>query len=261
MIESNNIVSTTHNVLGKYFRNGTLKEEVTIESASEKLKHEDKPSTKPRTKPSGPLAHNSQHTAGTESPTRDLDGQLRLHLINILSRTINHLFECGDNSLVASNNPLKYLPRLDDFIGRLYRRGNLTLVNLLTALLYLIRLKELRPTCKGSYGSGHRLFLASLILANKYLQDGAYHNKTWYKVIEGVYSLHEINQMERELLGLLNYELCVTKADWLEFTEIMDGKVTRSWARRGIELDPGFLTEKVTYRIDDPMGNLLETKE
>ncbi|ORX91809.1 hypothetical protein K493DRAFT_190934, partial [Basidiobolus meristosporus CBS 931.73] len=87
----------------------------------------------------------------------------------------------------------------------------------LTALLYLIRLKELRPTCKGGYGSGHRLFLASLVLANKYLQDGAYHNKTWYKVIEGVYSLNEINQMERELLGLLGYKLCVTKADWLEF--------------------------------------------
>ncbi|ORX96785.1 hypothetical protein K493DRAFT_184824, partial [Basidiobolus meristosporus CBS 931.73] len=130
-------------------------------------------------------------------------------LVNIMSRTINHLFECGDNSTIAAQDPGKNLPRLDDFISRLHRRGNLTLVNLLTALLFLIRLKELRPSCKGSYGSGHRLFLASLVLANKYLQDGAYHNKTWYKVVEGLYSLHEINQMERELLGLLNYELCV----------------------------------------------------
>ncbi|ORX94578.1 hypothetical protein K493DRAFT_184315, partial [Basidiobolus meristosporus CBS 931.73] len=121
------------------------------------------------------------------------------------AKFVNCLFQCGRPK---SKEPDE-LPRLTDFIYRLLRRTNLSNNNLLTALIYLIRLKQRHPGCKGAYGSGHRLFLAALICANKYLHDDAYHNKSWVIVTNGLFNLDEINQMESELLFYLNFKLVV----------------------------------------------------
>ncbi|ORY01566.1 hypothetical protein K493DRAFT_169853, partial [Basidiobolus meristosporus CBS 931.73] len=126
---------------------------------------------------------------------------------SIVANTIEHIFECGSEGSESA------LPPLDEFIHRIHRKGNLSITNLLTALLFLVRLKEYHPSCKGTYGSGHRLFFSAVIIANKYLYDGAYHNTSWVRLAEGRYSLIEINQMECELLGLLRYQLHVKKED------------------------------------------------
>ncbi|ORY03787.1 hypothetical protein K493DRAFT_165006, partial [Basidiobolus meristosporus CBS 931.73] len=122
--------------------------------------------------------------------------------------------------------------KLTDFIHRLLRRTKLSNNNLLTALIYLIRLKQRHPGCKGAYGSGHRLFLAAIICANKYLHDDAYHNKSWAIAANGLFTLSEINQMESELLYYLNFKLVVTKEQWLDFLTLMEPKLLKSWARQ-----------------------------
>ncbi|KAK9721146.1 hypothetical protein K7432_003674 [Basidiobolus ranarum] len=186
----------------------------------------------------------------------NLESQIKAHIISITSNTVNHLFECAEPN---SANPFvpDELPKLDAFIARVFRRSNLPLNNLLTSLLYLVRLKEYHPSCKGTLGSGHRLFLAALMMANKYLHDGAYHNKTWFKIVDGFYELQDLNQMESEFLSLLKFELVVKKEEWVEFIDIMDGKLTRSWARKGIQGPSGYLFRQMTSQKTAHMNQLI----
>ncbi|KAK9723278.1 hypothetical protein K7432_002075 [Basidiobolus ranarum] len=187
----------------------------------------------------------------TKPSITTIEGNLKVHIMSIVANTINHIFECESPESDGRNTNL---PTLDDFIHRIYRKANLSITNLLTALLFLIRLKEYHPSCKGAYGSGHRLFLSAIIIANKYLYDGAYHNVSWVRLVEGRYSLGEINQMECELLGLLKYQLVVKKDDWIEYSRIIDTKLEKSWLRRGFGGPEKYLLEKLIKNIDWPLS-------
>jgi hypothetical protein len=67
--------------------------------------------------------------------------------------------------------------------------------------------------------TAHRIFLASLILAAKNLNDSSPKNKHWarYTTVRGFdsfgFSLTEVNLMEKQLLGLLDWDLRVTEDD------------------------------------------------
>jgi hypothetical protein len=71
----------------------------------------------------------------------------------------------------------------------------------------LQRLKARFPTARGS--SGHRLFISAFMIASKVICDDTYSNKSWSIVAQGMFSLREINQMEREMCSYLDWELTV----------------------------------------------------
>lgn len=71
------------------------------------------------------------------------------------------------------------------------------------ALLLLTRLKARYPSARGTSTSPHRLFLSSLMLSSKISMDDTYSNKSWQVVGQGLFSLREVNQMERELFAFL----------------------------------------------------------
>jgi G1/S-specific cyclin PLC1 len=58
----------------------------------------------------------------------------------------------------------------------------------------------------------HRVFLATLIVAAKYLNDSSPKNVHWQKCAD-IFHLHEINLMERELLAMLDYDLRFDEAE------------------------------------------------
>ncbi|KAG2119475.1 uncharacterized protein F5147DRAFT_532378, partial [Suillus discolor] len=49
----------------------------------------------------------------------------------------------------------------------------------------------------------HCLFVSAFMLASKVICDDTYSNKTWSIVVQGMFQLHKINQMECEICQYL----------------------------------------------------------
>lgn len=99
------------------------------------------------------------------------------------------------------------LPALDRFIAYAMHRTKVPDIVIYASLLLLQRLKARFPGAKSS--SGHRPFTTALVLASKVLCDDTYSNKSWCVSAQGLFSLSEINSMEREMCTLLDWELNV----------------------------------------------------
>ncbi|KAI4594124.1 hypothetical protein KJ359_008666 [Pestalotiopsis sp. 9143b] len=113
------------------------------------------------------------------------------------------------------------MPTLEEFITQLVVSSNVQVPTLMSTLVYLTRLKShLQPMAKGLRCTSHRIFLAALILAAKYLNDSSPKNKHWanYSHVNADgcsfgFTRNEVNLMEKQLLFLLNWELRITEED------------------------------------------------
>ncbi|WEW58327.1 PHO85 cyclin-1 [Emydomyces testavorans] len=118
------------------------------------------------------------------------------------------------------------LPSVAAFIRSIVKRSHVEVPTLMTSLVFLARLRaKLPPMSKGMRCTPHRIFLASLILAAKNLNDSSPKNKHWSRYtfvddFEGFgFSLLEVNLMERQLLALLDWDTRVKEDDLFEHFE------------------------------------------
>ncbi|KAL0960448.1 hypothetical protein HGRIS_005491 [Hohenbuehelia grisea] len=116
------------------------------------------------------------------------------------ARFITQLFACAEPPPAT---PTK--EKLPYFIAYALHRTKLPQGVTLAALTLLQRLKARFPSARGS--SGQRLFISALMIASKAICDDTYSNKSWSIVAQGMFSLREINQMEREMCVYLGWEL------------------------------------------------------
>ncbi|EGF84129.1 hypothetical protein BATDEDRAFT_85420 [Batrachochytrium dendrobatidis JAM81] len=135
----------------------------------------------------------------------------RAKLIQYASTFIDKLFGCGMTLPQNSN------VELDQFIKVIISRTRLSSSTLVTAFLYLERLKTCHPKCKGSPGSAHRLILSAIMLAAKFLYDDTFDNTAWATVSSGIFSLEQVNHMEMEMLYFLDYNMYVSLEMWNAF--------------------------------------------
>lgn len=108
------------------------------------------------------------------------------------------------------------LPTLEQFIKNLVRSSNVQVPTLMSTLVYLQRIKaELQPDAKGLRCTAHRIFLACLILAAKFLNDSSPKNKHWaaytrMRVNENLptfgFSNTEVNLMEKQAIKIIGWD-------------------------------------------------------
>jgi len=108
---------------------------------------------------------------------------------------------------------LTSLPPLEMFIKQTVIDSNTPLPNLFIALVYLDRFgAKLAAKVNGAYDSRHRIFLACLVVACKFLNDVAYKNGYW-SALWREFTVDDVNLMERELLVILNFDLTILPKD------------------------------------------------
>lgn len=105
------------------------------------------------------------------------------------------------------------LPALASFVRHLAKRAKLNAATFLTAVVYLHRLSSKLPTtARGMSCTRHRIFLAAVLLATKYMNDIPLKNSTW-ALYSFLFNTVEVNLMERQLLFLLDYNLAVNECE------------------------------------------------
>ncbi|KAI8891210.1 hypothetical protein K501DRAFT_327845 [Backusella circina FSU 941] len=82
----------------------------------------------------------------------------------------------------------------------------------LLSLKYIAILLQNSPNIQGAEGSEYRLFTVALMLANKFLDDNTFTNKTWSEV-SGM-RVRDLNIMELEFLDVLRFRLSVGKQEY-----------------------------------------------
>lgn len=114
------------------------------------------------------------------------------------------------------------IPPLPSFVESVIREFCIDVTTLVVTVIYLRRLQShysgKRPI---SYPStAHRIFLASAMMAFKYLDDDAHNNREWTGYIfvpeyeEFWFSLPQVNTMETQLLETLDWKLNVTPEEF-----------------------------------------------
>lgn len=101
----------------------------------------------------------------------------------------------------ASPSPSRTIPsrRFSAFVNNILNTTQVSDSIIKLSLYYIYCLKVRNTDLHGQLGSEYRLFLTSLILANKFLDDFTYTNKTWSEVSHT--PLCEITKMEMQLFA------------------------------------------------------------
>ncbi|KAG6844875.1 hypothetical protein H0H87_002820 [Tephrocybe sp. NHM501043] len=114
-------------------------------------------------------------------------------------------------------------PTFVQFMQKLLETTQVSQSVIVLSLHYIYRLKDRNRFTPAQPGSEFRIAVAGLMMANKFLDDNTYTNKTWAEV-SGI-ELAEINRMEREFLMGVDFNLYVDKMTYGSWLNLLKGLV------------------------------------
>jgi hypothetical protein len=124
-------------------------------------------------------------------------------MISMLEYSASNVIKVHEDAKPAS----EHIPALEDFIKYIISRSAIRAPVVFLATLYVDRVRKCLPKeSRGLYCTRHRVTLAAIIVAYKYLNDINIKNRIWSQIAR-VFSLQEVNLMERQFLHILNYDL------------------------------------------------------
>lgn len=146
-----------------------------------------------------------------------IQGPVTHDMIHKLVVATLQVIPCNEDKNSKPSPGEKSLPSLMTFISRLVRYTNVYAGTLMTTLVYLSKLKlKLPKNAQGLPCTRHRIFLSCLILASKFHNDSSPKNVHWATYTDGLFSLKDVNLMERQLLYLLNWDIRVSNEDMIQ---------------------------------------------
>ncbi|KAJ2517715.1 hypothetical protein H4217_003783 [Coemansia sp. RSA 1939] len=117
----------------------------------------------------------------------------------------------GHGGGLLLNPLLPNLPTIEAFILNITTALDIKTAVLVTALIYVERLSQRLPeSATGTADTPYRIFLASLLLADKFWSDSAVPVKSLVAATGGVFAHREIASMERAMIKLLGFNLFVS---------------------------------------------------
>ncbi|EJD04524.1 uncharacterized protein FOMMEDRAFT_19732 [Fomitiporia mediterranea MF3/22] len=114
-------------------------------------------------------------------------------------------------------------PEFVQFMAKLLATTQVSQSVIVLSLHYIYRLKERNDFTLGKPGSEFRVAVCALMLANKFVDDNTYTNKTWSDV--SAIPLDELNKMEREFLLGVGFCLFVDEATYGSWLNLLRGLV------------------------------------
>ncbi|KAG6890866.1 hypothetical protein C0992_012002 [Termitomyces sp. T32_za158] len=114
-------------------------------------------------------------------------------------------------------------PIFVQFMQKLLETTQVSQSVIVLSLHYIYRLKDRNRFTPAQEGSEFRIAVAALMMANKFLDDNTYTNKTWSEV-SGI-DLAEINRMEKEFLMGVHFNLYVDKSTYESWLNLLKGLV------------------------------------
>lgn len=157
------------------------------------------------------------------------------------SRTRDHSPSIASPPYIPQSNPqtaslqLVASPAFVNFMQKLLETTQVSQSVIVLSLHYIYSLKERNRFTNGQPGSEFRVAVAALMMANKFVDDNTYTNKTWSEISS--ISLNEINKMEREFLMGVDFGLYVDKPTYESWLNLLKGLVmakekdSRKWHR------------------------------
>ncbi|KAI9248084.1 hypothetical protein BY458DRAFT_536653 [Sporodiniella umbellata] len=125
-----------------------------------------------------------------------------------------------------------HLPDLIPFISLITEKCDIQPVHLVMALMYVQRFKNALPeSFKAEPEAAHRIFIASLLIANKYSEDRCLSTQQVVRATGDVWSIKEITRMELAFLRFLHWDLYIRYEDMVQFLKDLNFDVDSVLAR------------------------------
>lgn len=109
-------------------------------------------------------------------------------------------------------------------VSPLVHRLNLSITVYAVSAYYLWRVHQNHPSVLITPSNAHRLWIVSMMLAAKYIEDHRYKLQDWSCVSGNFFSARTLVQCEREFLNLLGFECYVDVRDLESFCAQMAKK-------------------------------------